>query len=702
MRRLPAPAAVAALAAIAALSACSRRAALSPDPPVILISIDTLRADHLPAYGYGKVSTPAIDALRRDSILFSNASSHVPLTLPSHVSILTGRLPPASGVRDNTGFHLDPAIPTIASQLKSRGYATGAAVSCVVLTGASGIRRGFDFYEDNVESLAPGASAGDIQRSGAETERLSELWLRNAPSKTFFFLHLYEPHTPYAPPEPYRTRYASSPYDGEIAAADAVVGKFVAFLKEKELYDGAAIFLLSDHGEGLGDHGEDEHGILLYRETVHVPLLVKLPGARRAGSTVDRPVGLADVFPTALEIAGAPASSGISGVSLLSDAPALGDRSIYSETMYPRYHYGWRELAALTNAAFEYIHAAPDELYDLRADPAQTKNLAPSLPPAFRSLRNALLGMDRQLGQVPGASDPEQLRKLQSLGYLGTTQAPSGRTDLPNPVDHVEEVRSLRKASATVERGDVDEGIRELRRIVIRNPDMIDAWAQLANVLHRAGRNPEALTALREVDRRMPGSALVLQTMSNVYLAMGDLASAERSARQALAVSESPVTRTNLAHILAEKGDFDGAEREARLVLASQPGRLLPRLVLAVVARKRGDAEGALRELDAIRAATAAAGAPPMSSVDFQRAEIFAAQNRTEEAEAAYREEIAHYPAGLAAWQGLALLLAKEGRLVPAATVLKQMADTSPNPRARGVAAALWSQMSRGAAAPSR
>jgi arylsulfatase A-like enzyme len=257
-------AAAVALVLMDVFGAGCRRAERFPGAPVVLISIDTLRADHLPAYGYKGVETPALDALRRDSILFENAISHVPLTLPSHTTILTGLLPFGSGVRDNVGFTLKPEVETLPGLLRSHGYATGAAVSSVVLARSSGIASSFDFYDDAMESVAPGESIGEIQRSGFETERLSEKWLASASARPFFFfLHLYEPHTPYEPPEPFKSRYAASPYDGEIATADDIVGKFVAFLKSQGAYDRSVIVLLSDHGEGLGQHGEDEHGVLL-------------------------------------------------------------------------------------------------------------------------------------------------------------------------------------------------------------------------------------------------------------------------------------------------------------------------------------------------------------------------------------------------------------------------------------------------------
>ncbi len=299
-------------------AACRRDGLTAPGAPVVLISVDTLRADHLPAYGYANVQTPNLDALRKDSVLFANAYSHVPLTLPSHVTLFTGLLPPQNGVRDNLGYALGPGPATIASTLKAAGYATGGAVSSVVLSHATGVSRGFDFWEDDVEPTRVNQSLSRVQRGGDETERLLAGWIGSHASgkgRVFAFLHLFEPHAPYEPPEPYKSRYAL-PYDGEIARADEIVGRLIAFLKERGLYDKALVVFLSDHGEGLNDHGEDEHGVLLYREEIHVPLFVKFPGARRAGESVQSPVALTDVFPTIAEVAGVPAPPGLAGRSL--------------------------------------------------------------------------------------------------------------------------------------------------------------------------------------------------------------------------------------------------------------------------------------------------------------------------------------------------------------------------------------------------
>jgi len=252
--------------AVVLLSHCARdeRRAPAPRTPVIIVSIDTLRADHLSIYGYRGVETPNLAAFAGDAIVFENAYSHCPLTLPSHVAMLSGVLPAENGVRNNLGYRFDgQRVATIPMLLKKQGYSTGAAVSAYVLRGNTGLRDAFDFYDDAI-GFESGASLGNLQRPGRMTIAAAEKWISAHSSQPlFFFLHLFEPHSPYDPPEPYRTRYADRPYDGEIAAADDLFGQFIRFLREKNIYDRAAIIVMSDHGEGLGDHGEQEHGISL-------------------------------------------------------------------------------------------------------------------------------------------------------------------------------------------------------------------------------------------------------------------------------------------------------------------------------------------------------------------------------------------------------------------------------------------------------
>ncbi|HWW61172.1 MAG TPA: sulfatase, partial [Thermoanaerobaculia bacterium] len=326
------------LAAVAALSilACGRGVpAPSNKIPVILISIDTLRSDHLPAYGYTKIATPHLDGFRADAILFEHAYSHVPLTLPSHTTMFTGALPADNGVRDNIGFRLGTTIPTLPELLKRNGYATGAAVSAFVLRKDAGLARGFDFYDDRIDPANSGVNVGRVQRKGSETAAIARTWIAgHERAPFFFFLHLYEPHTPYDPPEPYRSRYASH-YDGEIAHADEIVGTFLDALRKDGVYDDALIIILSDHGEGLGEHREQEHGVFLYREALQVPLLLKLPKSAMHGKSIATPVQLSDVFATITSITNT--KKGLSLVDIA--AGAKPDRRIYAETLFPRFHY---------------------------------------------------------------------------------------------------------------------------------------------------------------------------------------------------------------------------------------------------------------------------------------------------------------------------------------------------------------------------
>jgi arylsulfatase A-like enzyme len=261
--------------------ACARK----PQPPVILITIDTLRADHLPAYGYRGVATPAIDSLRREAVLFTSAWSHCPMTLPSHVSILTGKLPTEHGVRNNVGFSFQPdRNPTIAQALQREGYTTGAMVSAFVLRGRTGLARAFETYDD-VDEVSRSPTALDLERPAIVTAQHAIEWIRQRRKRPFFlFVHFFEPHAPYEPPEPYRSR-VSNPYDGEIATADAAVGQVIDELKRQDIYEDALIILTSDHGEGLGDHGEKQHSVLLYTEMIRVPLIEPARASRRPCST---------------------------------------------------------------------------------------------------------------------------------------------------------------------------------------------------------------------------------------------------------------------------------------------------------------------------------------------------------------------------------------------------------------------------------
>ncbi|MGZ6970779.1 MAG: sulfatase, partial [Thermoanaerobaculia bacterium] len=391
-----------ALSLLLVLAACAKTgektgakaadASRSRGASVVLVSIDTLRSDHLPLYGARGLETPTLDGIAADGIVFERAYSPCPLTLPAHASILTGLDPATHGVRNNVGYTLDAARhPTLATLLKARGYRTGGAVSAFVLRGATGLASSFDFYDDLIDAPADASAAGAVQRAGPETMRRALAWLDGLAAGPFFlFVHLYEPHTPYDPPEPFRSRSASA-YDGEIAFADSIVGTLVADLRRLGLYDGTLLVVLSDHGEGLGDHGEQEHGILLYREALQVPLIVKLPGSHRRGTRVAEPVGLVDVLPTLAGELGLAPPPGLPGIDLFAGgSPRAAERRIFSETMYPRIHLGWSELRSLFGARHHFVEGVRAELYDAISDPGETRDLIASSGEAARDFKRGL------------------------------------------------------------------------------------------------------------------------------------------------------------------------------------------------------------------------------------------------------------------------------------------------------------------------
>jgi arylsulfatase A-like enzyme len=669
-------------ASVLLVTACSRGARVFRGAPVFLVCVDTLRADRLPTYGYGRVETPALDALARDSIVFDNAISHVPLTLPSHASLFTGLLPFQHGVRDNLGYRLSKAHRTLATALHDAGYATGAAVSAVVLDRGSGIATGFEFYEDAVEASEAAQAMGHVQRGGDETARMLASWIeKQAPdAKLFGFLHLYEPHSPYAAPEPFRSKYSSVPYDGEVAASDAIVGRFLQSLRDRKLYDRALIVFLSDHGEGLGDHGEDEHGIFLYREELRVPLFVKLPGSRLAGERVEEPVQIVDVFPTVLAALGEKVPEGLPGRSLLDFTGGRGTiRRIYSETVYPRYHFGWSDLASLTDDRHQYIHAPRPELYDWRADPSEKNDLASALPPAFRSLRAELAGMSRPL-QSPGASDPETIRKLASLGYIGAAAPTAANEDLPDPKDRIGAIDQLKNATRLASQFRDAEGIAILSRLAEENPRMLDVWETLARLLRRSGRTREALAALERADRLAPGTPQIILGLADLHLENRNF---ERARALALAAGEAgaPGFREELAAIALAAGDLETARREAQARLAERPGARAPRLVLARVALAGGDLAGALSELDSARELDRVSGRSPAVGFRALRGDVLARLSREMEAEDELRAEVASFPENLDAWARLALLSASQGRGAEMDALLAEMTRKVPTPQ---------------------
>lgn len=651
--------------------------------PVILISIDTLRSDRLPFYGYDKVETPALAALAEDGVVFERAYSQIPLTLPSHATILTGQLPGEHGVRDNVGYRFEagrhPYLPRL---LKQAGFATGAAVSSFVLRGETGMADSFDLYEAAIE-VRLNESLGRSQRSGHETLRVAGDWLAKAArgGPFFFFLHLYEPHTPYEPPAPFAEKFAD-PYDGEIAAADAVVGDLVADLKEKGVYDDAIVVVLSDHGEGLGDHGEAEHGILLYREALQVPLVIKLPKGQRGGTRVAEPAALADVFPTLTWLLGVETPKEVTGRALFAPAPSPTEpRRIYSETFYPRLHFGWSELHSLIDDRHHLIQGPDPELYDLEADPGEKTNLRDTERRPFATLRQAVKAFEKPLA-APSAVDAETAGRLAALGYLGSASLSAGDGPLPDPKTRVHTIADFARAVSLVARQDFAGAVPMLEQVLRDNPDMSDGWESLAQSLQKLGRRDEALAAYEKAMSLSGGAGHVAIATGTLLLDMGRLAEAEEHAKLGLATGPA-AARSLLARVALERGDAATAEKQAQAALEARGSRVGPLIVLAQIKVKRGNLEEALRlteqaqqDLDRME------GEQSFPGLALVRGDTLARLGREAEAEQSFRREIEVAPGNPAPYARLAGLFAFQGRGPEAGEMLRRMVEYSHAPTA--------------------
>jgi len=672
-----------------------RRSATSivADGPVIIFSIDTLRADRLPAYGYTGTRTPNIDRVVADGVLFENAYSHSPQTLPAHTSMLSGRLPFEHGVRDNIGFSVKPGERFIQHALKERGYVTGGFVSAYVLRSQTGFNQGFDTYDEELPPASPDKPLGQVQRPGDETVAAAARWIDRQTSDRFMaFVHIYEPHKPYTPPARFT---AADRYDGEVEHADEIVGRFIDHLKAKQLYDRATIVLLSDHGEGLGDHGEDEHGIFLYRETIRVPLVIKLPGARGAGRRVAAPVQHIDIPPTILDLTGAAAGGGSRGRSLrplLDGSGPLAKTTIYSESLSPRYHFGWSELYALSDDRYRLIRAPRDELYDIQQDPKELKSIAGERAQARTAMRAALDAIIANASvDAPSAVSAEDRQKLAALGYVGTQSGTSltlPGDQLPDPKDKVGVLQKYKRATELAGERRFADATALYRDILREEPGMTDVWLQLAENYGRRGMTEEAIGAYKEVVKRNPKDPAGLTGAASGLMRLGRLDEARAHAE--LAVDTAPATsRELLARIAVERGDADAARREAQLAQAADATLPTPAFIEGLILHRQQQYAAALPHfLEASRALTARTVQLP--DVNYYIGDTLARLDRYAEAEAAFRAELGVVPNHVRAHAGLAMLYRAMGRAGDSERAIAELIRTAPTAEGYDVAAQLW------------
>src|SRR6266550_4141656 len=461
-------------------------------PDIYLVTIDTLRADHVHCYGYERVQTPALDGLAKDGIRFAQAFTPSPITNTSHTTILTGLLPSSHGVTD-FAVPLAATHPTWAELLKQKGYHTAAFIGAVILDSKSlapGLDRGFDFYDNFPEHPLTKSRFGRVERRGMDVVQRAEKWMNANPAGPHFvWLHLYDPHDPYEPPPPYSQTYKDRLYDGEIAYADSALGNFVAYLKKLGRYENSVIVVVGDHGEGLGEHHEDTHGIFLYDSTTHVPLIKKVPGRSNAARVVDAQVRTTDIFPTALDLLHVPAPERLDGESL---KPYFGgaesaSRTAFGETDYSL-RFGWAPLRSVRTDGFKFIEAPKPELYDLQKDPGELKNEYGPTNEMVQKGRKLLTDLQAKKPAAAAGSaataSPGSANQLQALGYVGQTEtsstnAPSG---LPDPKDKIEEQNLLHTAMIASEDERPAEARSALEKVLQLDPKSPTALKQIGEL----------------------------------------------------------------------------------------------------------------------------------------------------------------------------------------------------------------------------
>jgi len=676
------------------------RASSPVSGPIIVISVDTLRADHLPVYGYAAVKTPAIDALAADGVVFERAYSHAPQTLPAHASLLSGRLPFETGVRDNVGFTIKDTERLLPQMLRERGFTTGGVVSAYVLRKETGIARGFDFFDGEMPPSSPELSIGQVQRDGAESVAIAERWLQSiGTSRAFLFLHLYEPHKPYAPP----ARFAQyAPYDGEIAYTDELVGRVVRYLKSHQLYDRSTIVLLSDHGEGLGDHGEQEHGLFLYDEAIHVPLIIKQESNVGAGRRVADLVQHVDLVPTILDLVKAPGWGGFRGRSLkpvLEGTGRLGETSVYSEALYARYHFGWSELTAITDARYRYIRAPREELYDLQRDANERTNLADERPQARQALRGALDKMAAGAKiQAPGDVPAEARERLQALGYVGAQSdaaAQDGDT-LPDPKDKREILERYRAAVDFASQRKWPQAIGLLQQILRDEPEMADVWSQLAVFATRIDRHDLTVDAYKHFIALKPSEPTAYIGAAAALLKLRKLDEAREHARLAAEVAAPADKRSRasahemLAKIALARHDTEGARSEATLAREADATLPLPLYIEGRLLYDQGKYEEALPLFTQAIAELKKSGALQITELHFYTGDTLGRLERYREAEAEFVAELKYFPHNIRARGGLAMLYQASGNPDAAAKALADMLRVTPTPESYALAARLY------------
>jgi arylsulfatase A-like enzyme/Tfp pilus assembly protein PilF len=560
-----------------------------PEPVnVLLVSLDTVRPDHLGCYGNTDIETPNTDRIAAEGFVFTDAMTSVPLTLPSHASILTGLYPISHGARINGTFTLADRFTTLAEVLKANGYTTGAFVGSFVLDSRFGTAQGFDTYDDLMDLRMPAGGADHPERRASNVTTNAVRWLGEVSEPFLAFVHYYDPHTPYEPPPPFDSLYQGNPYDGEIAYTDRELGRLLDGLEQLDLMERTLIVVLSDHGEGLGDHGELEHGILIYESTMKVALIIRIPEAHPSSGDlsgpgrIDQPVELVDVFPTILSLVGIDSPDEIDGRSIvpLLDGDNLPRKVCYLESLYPHLAYKWSPLRGVRFGEWKYILAPEEELYNLMDDPTESRNLSAGNPTRIEMLKANLIEIarrDLERGDEEQRElSPEEAVKLKALGYV----SPSGSSDLidieptgTDPKHMIASLQDLLYVGMEAQRaGDLETALARLSELAEIDPMNPIGHLYLAETLMDMGRTASAEAEWHKVIE-------IDSTNTNALLRLGDTARSQGDLDRALffyrmaadILPETPQVFSSMGSILMETGMIDSAMTVLRHALQIDP-----------------------------------------------------------------------------------------------------------------------------------
>ena len=690
---------------------------LETPPNVIVFTLDTTRADHLGVYGYPDIQTPTIDSLAKTGVFFRRAIAPAPITLPSHSSIMTGFYPPSHGVRDNGTFALAPEATTLAEVLRGDGYATGAFVGAAVLEGRYGLAQGFDVYDEDFSQGRRRPLFMYAERPCGQVVSAALKWMEQKKSSPFFaWLHFYDPHAGYSPPEPWATQYDKQPYDGEIAYSDHCIGTVMDALRTWGVDNNTVVVITADHGESLGEHGEKTHGLFIYDATVHIPLIFHGPGHVPAGRAVDAVVSSVDIFPTLLSLLGKSLSGPVDGKSLLQLMHGRKEkegRTAYSEALLPKYHYGWAELKGITTQTWKLIDAPKSELYDLVRDPRELTNVYDREEHRRRNLQKTLTSIAERDGTSESrlTLDPETAERLRGLGYVwmppdgeeqGDEQPPDPK-DMLFTHEHVQQGREFLRqdrfdeaigafqkvvqanpksistyfdlATSYLEKRDLDNARQTLAAVLALDPQSARAYSMVGAVENMAGNQDEAFKQWQRAIEINPRHVDAHVHTAALHERRSELQQAEETIRKVLQFAPSDAdVLSRLGSILLAKGDTAGAEAQFRAALKSDPYDAQAHRLLGVVHDRAGRVDEALREYrEALKSNNR------LADVHNSIGVILAKQGRLDQAEVETKEALRINPKFVDALISLAVIYDQKGLKEKALETNTRAVELDPN-----------------------